>query len=243
MLGIAASFLPLILASIRDRDNPIGNIVQGHTNLTGIKNAVELLWRNGVRPEQVVLGYGFHGRSFELSDPTCSTPGCRFSGGARPGPCSATSGILMYYEIKAILEQIPNLKPIHDQEAAVKYLVFDENQWVSYDDSETFKQKLDWANEIGIGGSMIWASDTDDDDYTAMSGLLGREVAHPEVSLEANVKTPIASAQNLVGLSGQQCDLKTQCIPENDPGCESGWLEVGWDRGGCGVVSLTEIRD
>jgi GH18 family chitinase len=96
----------------------------------------------------VVLGYGFYGRSFELANPSCTRPRCPFSGGARPGPCSDTSGILMYYEIQAILKQVPKLKPVLDREAAVKYLVFDRNQWVSYDDAETF-------NQIGLGGSMI----------------------------------------------------------------------------------------
>jgi len=73
--------------------------MQGHTNLTKIKLAAELLWRVGIKPEQVVMGFGFYGRSFELADPSCFTPGCQFSGGARAGPCSTTSGILMYYEI------------------------------------------------------------------------------------------------------------------------------------------------
>jgi len=137
-----------------------GSIVQGHTNLTEIKLALELFWRVDVAPQQVAMGFGFYGRSFELSDPSCSKPGCQFSGGARAGPCSDTSGILMYYEIQALLKQNPGLKPVHDESAAVNYLVFDNNQWVSYDDATTFKQKVDWANDIGLGGSLIWASDT-----------------------------------------------------------------------------------
>jgi chitinase len=66
----------------------------------------------------------------------------------------------MHYEIQALLKQNPDLKPVYDEAAAVNYLVFDNDQWVSYDDEKTFKQKVDWANEVGIGGSMIWASDT-----------------------------------------------------------------------------------
>jgi GH18 family chitinase len=148
---------PAILTdiSIKDRNNPIVNIVQGHTNLTEIKLAAELLWRVGVKPEQVALGYGFYGRAFELRDAACSTPGCTFKGGTREGPCSKESGILMHYEIKAILDQAPNLKPIWDKEAAVKYLVFDKNQWVSYDDKDTFGQKIAWANSVGFDGALL----------------------------------------------------------------------------------------
>lgn len=66
---------------------------------------------------------------------------------------------LSYYEVQQILSSNSDLKPIHDKTAAVKYLVFGTNQWISYDDKDTFKQKVDWANEIGFGGSLIWASD------------------------------------------------------------------------------------
>jgi len=38
-------------------------------------------------------------------------------------------------------------------------LVFNHDQWISYDDKDTFQQKIDWANDIGFGGSLIWASD------------------------------------------------------------------------------------
>ena len=66
---------------------------------------------------------------------------------------------------------------VHDTDAAVKYLVFDNTQWISYDDSVTFKQKVDWANKVGLGGSLIWASDLDDDKYWAHSALLGRTIS------------------------------------------------------------------
>ncbi len=42
--------------------NWIGPHVYGHTNLTVIKDALNLLWRNGVPANQVNLGLGFYGR-------------------------------------------------------------------------------------------------------------------------------------------------------------------------------------
>ena len=108
------------------------------------------------------MGFGFYGRSFTLSDPSCTTPGCPFNGGANPGPCSATAGILDWYEISALLTQNPSLQPVHDQAAAAMYVVYGsgKNQWVSYDNAETFAQKTQWANSVGLGGALIWASDT-----------------------------------------------------------------------------------
>lgn len=149
----------LQLKRLPDRELLSGNVVQPHTNLTEIKRATELLWRVGVPPDKIALGFGFYGRSFTLEDPNCSKPGCRFSGGSHPGACTATSGYLAHYEIQDILNKNPSIEVHHDEEAAVKYFSWDTNQWISYDDSTTFKQKIDWANKIGLSGSLIWAAD------------------------------------------------------------------------------------
>ncbi|KAK3326620.1 putative chitinase [Apodospora peruviana] len=97
------------------------------------------------------LGFGFYGRSFTLSNPSCNTVGvCPFSGGGAPGPCTGTSGYLAYYEIQDILAKNLGITVHHTQDAAVKYMTWDTNQWIVYDDHKTFKQKVDWANEVGF---------------------------------------------------------------------------------------------
>jgi chitinase len=55
-----------------DKDSDwIGPYVYGHTNLTVIKQALNLLWRNNVPANQVNLGLGFYGR-YGLSSPLVS---------------------------------------------------------------------------------------------------------------------------------------------------------------------------
>lgn len=103
--------------------------MQAHTNLTEIDQSLDLLWRNGIDSSKVVLGLGFYGRSFTLKDPSCTSPGCPFSGGANPGKCTATSGILSNAEIQDIISE-NNLTPILDEDAAAKYIVWDSDQWV-----------------------------------------------------------------------------------------------------------------
>jgi chitinase len=147
------------LHGVWDRDNPIGSVVQAHTNLTEIQSAAELLWRVKIPASKVVMGFGFYGRSFTLLDPSCDKPGCLFSGASNPGPCSDAGGILAYYEIMDALKADQSIKPTHDSEAAVNYFKFDNDQWISYDDEKTFKQKTEWADSIGLGGALIWASD------------------------------------------------------------------------------------
>lgn len=104
-----------------------------------------------------------YGRSFTLKDGSCNTPNglCQFSGGANAGPCSDASGILDLQEIQDIISQ-NHLTPVHDDKAAVKWITWDNNQWVSYDDQDTFKQKRDFANSRCLGGLMVWAMDQQD---------------------------------------------------------------------------------
>lgn len=124
--------------------------------MTEIKEALDLLWRNDVPAKKLNLGLGFYGRSFQLADPACSKPGCNFKAGASPGSCTKNPGTLSYKEITEIIDQ-KKLKPQYDKKNAVKYIVWDQDQWVSYDDEETFKQKIEFANKLGLGGLLIWA--------------------------------------------------------------------------------------
>lgn len=153
------------LHGVWDSDSPIGSHVLAHTNLTGIKEALNLFWRNDIDPAKVNLGLGFYGRSFQLADPSCNTPGCLFKGGGAPGECTGSSGTLSYREIMAIMDK-EHVEPYHDTENAVKYLTW-KDQWVSFDDIDTFQEKISFANSIGLGGLFIWALNHDTPDFVS----------------------------------------------------------------------------
>jgi chitinase len=144
----------------------------------------------------------------------------------------------MYYEIEAIRKQVPDLKPVLDKQAAVKHLVFDKDQWISYDDAETFELKVAWADAVGFGGSMIWAVDTDDDKFSAMSGLVGYQVSHVDTGLDGVVALAMTTGnvgRSLQGENGQECRalLDYSCKSTSDLRCDRGETLVGWDRDGC----------
>ena len=101
-------FLSRILADILDllgkwdQTNPYtGPYVLGHTNITEIEMGLDLLRRNDIDFAKVNLGVGFYGRSFTLSDRSCSKPGCIFSDAGVKGECSGEAGILTFAEITA----------------------------------------------------------------------------------------------------------------------------------------------
>lgn len=78
-----------------DLDNEwTGPYLKGHTDWRKIEEGLELLWRNAVRPEKVVMGFGFYGRSFTMESGGCSEPNsiCQANDGGDPGPCTDTKG-------------------------------------------------------------------------------------------------------------------------------------------------------
>ncbi|KAH8802952.1 hypothetical protein F5884DRAFT_903558 [Xylogone sp. PMI_703] len=140
----------------------IGNLMLAHTNLTEIKQTMDLLWLNNIDPEKVTMGYGFYGRSFTAQDPGCLEAGCPFIGGGNAGSCTQSSGTLSYTEIEAILNDPSNNAVITlDPVAAVQIVTWGGNQWVSFDNQETMEMKQAYANSRCIGGQMVWAASLD----------------------------------------------------------------------------------
>lgn len=117
------------LHGIWDSTDPIGPYVYAHTNLTEIDLALDLFWRSGIPGEMLNMGLAFYGRAFELKDPSCSTPGCEFSGPASEGPCTKTAGFLSWREIQNILNSDTiDYDTRYDETAGVNYMVWNKNQ-------------------------------------------------------------------------------------------------------------------
>jgi hypothetical protein len=210
----------------------VGPYIAPHTNITEIDLALDLLWRAGVDSSKVVMGQGWYGRSFTLKDPSCNKPNgvCQFTGGANAGPCSQASGILDYQEIADIISQ-NKLTPAWDKTAGVKYIAWDSNQWVSYDDGDTFKQKRDFANSRCLGGLMVWAMDQVD--QTANNGFGGAAAAAgASVSSSQQADADQSSMDTLAGLKCYVSDCNA--------GCKAGTSEVAEFNGQPGQISTNQ---
>lgn len=108
----------------------------------------------------------------------------------------------------------------------------------------TFKQKVDWANKVGLGGSLIWASDLDDDKYSAHSALLGRTISSTS-SLQDTTDLlhkaeQLSLTESIKGQTGEGCKTYNgDCKDLNNnkalaDACGAGNTVVGWDDAGCG---------
>jgi len=160
-----------LFGSWDDQSDWIGPHVYGHTNLTVIKNALGLLWRNGVPANQVNLGLGFYGRTYTLKDAQCDRPGCGFSDPGTAGQCSGEPGYMSYQDI-ARIRKSSGAPVVTDKKDTIKYFRYDEDQWVSFDDEETIKWKVEFANEQGLRGLFIWAVTQDTAEGTLLDAVL-----------------------------------------------------------------------
>ncbi|KAL2759070.1 glycoside hydrolase family 18 protein, partial [Sodiomyces alcalophilus JCM 7366] len=163
----------------------VGPYLNAHTNLTEIKEAMNLLWRNNIDPDKVVLGTGFYGRAFTATSPNCLSPGCTYESGAPRQPCSNEIGVMIQSEIVDVMERTGRT-PTLNEEAAVQILTFDSNQWVAYDDEDTLQMKADFAREQCLSGVMVWAvsQDVSDGKY---SRAIGKAAGRKFTSLPGGV--------------------------------------------------------
>ncbi|KAK4441989.1 hypothetical protein QBC34DRAFT_499971 [Podospora aff. communis PSN243] len=212
--------------------------LNSHTNLTEITEYLDLLWRNDINPDQVVLGLAFYSRTFGLANPSCTAHGgaCHFHGGGAPGPCSNDVGTLMSAEVKQILDGNPGIVPALDAAAAVKIFTHN-NAWITYDDAQTFQLKVEFAKSQCLGGVMVWALSQDagqmySDQLQAATGyrspglkwtwnnLQQKYVANPDEQ-DAYLTRPQCRCAGC----GEMCGPGEYAVERHDTDC--GWLRHG----------------
>lgn len=196
-----------------DHDNTwTGPYLMGHTNIQEIDLGLDLLWRNNIDPKNVVFGMAFYGRSFTMADPNCHEPNgaCEFSTGGQAGTCSDTVGILTYQEISARNTTL-DVHTFYDFNTTVKYNIYNGDQWVSYDDEQSWTDKKDFVSKRCLSGIMVWALDQDNAAMDAYDGLMGDTSV---LELEGGGLSPeelAALADQFAAYTGQNCFVTPTC--------------------------------
>ncbi|KAL8833094.1 MAG: hypothetical protein Q9170_004503 [Blastenia crenularia] len=137
----------------------IGALVRPQTDIREIVNNTLPLWFDKLDPAKINLGLAYYGRGFTLSDKSCNYFGCKFSGPSKPAQCTNFDGVMSNREIKQLIKA-KSLTPTLIKDAQVKQVTWDD-QWIGYDDNDTYAAKIQAANSLCIGGTMIWSIDFD----------------------------------------------------------------------------------
>ncbi|KAM4795860.1 chitinase-3-like protein 2 [Rhinophrynus dorsalis] len=115
-------------------------------------------WKQkGAPAEKLIMGFPTYGRSFTLSGSNTNI-GAPIAGAGSPGPFTEEAGYWAYFEICQFLSGA-TVVWMDDQKVPYAYKG---NQWVGYDNVESFKIKVDFVKKGGFGGGMVWAIDLDD---------------------------------------------------------------------------------
>ncbi|XP_056671730.1 chitotriosidase-1 isoform X2 [Monodelphis domestica] len=119
--------------------------------------AVNYWLEKGAPANKLILGMPTYGRSFTLSSPSDTGVGAPASAAGTPGPFTKEGGLLAFYEVCTLKDA--TLRMIEEQK--VPY-AFQGNQWVGFDNEKSFKTKVEYLKQKGLGGAMVWAIDMDD---------------------------------------------------------------------------------
>lgn len=127
-----------------------------------IVNAVNYFTKN-VSPSKFNLGVSLWGIVYKLKSPShnvgIGTPSY-LGPEANAGWCTKQKGYLAYFEITQILEKERSIVK-EDTKQVCKYFTYDGDQWVAYDDVDTYTKKIDFAVKRGLGGVSVWGVDAD----------------------------------------------------------------------------------
>ncbi|KAK2688336.1 hypothetical protein QWA68_013029, partial [Fusarium oxysporum] len=215
----------------------LGNHLNSHTNLTEIKDAFDLLWRNKIDPNQVNMGLAFYARTFTASSSSCISPGCLFDAGGPAEPCTDAVGVISNPEIMHKLGGKAGQGDL-DKTAAVKTLTFGRT-WLTYDDVDTWKLKLDFARSQYLGGAMQLQLATGYKSRAVTtfnsSIALGGGVFKETTESEANIDVPIDPCR--WSDCGKACPSEWSAVQRMGPWRRNS-QERMQDSTGCGGDSL-----
>lgn len=212
-------------------DGDSGHHLRGHAEITELERGFDLLRRNNIMMDKVVMGMTFFGRLLTLSDINCRQPNgvCKFREAARQGSCS-DAGVLTYAEV-ASSRSNADVRTYYNSTTMTKYSVSEGGQWVSYDDEQSWNDKKVLSRNC-LGGLAIWSLDADNARLDGLNGLMGD---FSGLQLEGGSASPsqrAALAHELSAYTGQECFITPRCT-DGSPGqlgpeqvCPGGYQSV-----------------
>ncbi|XP_029990099.1 acidic mammalian chitinase-like [Sphaeramia orbicularis] len=115
-------------------------------------------WRdNGTPVEKLRMGFAAYGRTFRLTSASTGV-GSPASGAASAGPFTREAGFWSYYEVCTFLKGAKT-QWIEDQKVPC---ASKNNEWVGYDNKESYEIKVQYLKDNKFGGAFVWALDLDD---------------------------------------------------------------------------------
>ncbi|KAH7159262.1 glycoside hydrolase superfamily [Fusarium sp. MPI-SDFR-AT-0072] len=150
----------------------LGKIIRGQSDIREIHNNTIPLWFAGLDPKKINFGLAMYGRGYTVADKSCNGLGCSFAGPSKKGECTDSDGVMSLGEIKNLIKN-KGVKSTYLKDSMMKQIAWDD-QWIGYDDEETFAAKKAWADGLCFGGTMVWSIDFQEQYAISTPGVLSR---------------------------------------------------------------------
>ncbi|KAJ8681991.1 hypothetical protein QAD02_017783 [Eretmocerus hayati] len=133
---------------------------KGDDRLLNINASVHYWLKEGAPAHKLVLGMPFYAITFTLGDLNSNIIGARTIGPGKAGPYTKKDGSMGYNELcEKMSKETWQIK--FDDEQRVPYAV-KVNQWISFDNAKSIREKAKLVNALGLGGAMLRSIETDD---------------------------------------------------------------------------------
>jgi GH18 family chitinase len=142
-----------------------GNCLRSHVNLTETEYTLAMITKAGVNANKVAVGIASYGRSFGMTDPSCTGPDCTFQGAvvdgtgddstADFGRCTATAGYISNAEINELIA-LGSAKGWYDDGSNSDMAVWN-GTWVAYQSINTRTTRISYYKSLGFAGTIDWA--------------------------------------------------------------------------------------
>lgn len=120
-----------------------------------VSDTVEAYLKAGAAPEKLNLGLAFYGRGWAAAEGRSpGQPGSALSGTGY-GSGTWEAGVFDYWDLRENYEGKNGYVRYYDEQAKVPYLS-NGTTFISYEDTQSVRGKLEYAREKKLGGVMFW---------------------------------------------------------------------------------------
>ncbi|KAI5750701.1 hypothetical protein M8J77_000551 [Diaphorina citri] len=128
-------------------------------NFNNIESAVYNWIKKGARPEQIIIGIPFFGKSYRLFNRSEYGLGATVKGPGTEGKYTQMPGYLAFFEV---CNKFKDKTWRHFTDSNGEPFMVKKDEWITYENNDSIRRKMNYIKDRHLGGAMLWTLDLDD---------------------------------------------------------------------------------